>query len=218
MTDLTDDYMQLRETIDSFIQKETTHLLSLPPMLLEFCAGFLLLSLLLSLLHFSFSLDIAHTRKGCHLALVSSLYRLCIQRYMKEHEPNLTDLSRIYQRLLSTSIDRKRALDVLSECIQLMSSYSPPSSSIEDDDDEHHASFLEMDAICGKAFNWGITLMDLGHPQQAEKFIAKALSLLVYTTTSFKKEWEKHIRDTYDTVLDSAAQTKEKQQLVTVEM
>ena len=110
---------------------------------------------------------------------------------MKDPSPNMSDVGRLYQRLLNTAIDRKQALEVLGECIQLVESASHSSNIATD----------QLDVICGKAFNWGITLMDLGHPSQAEQFIAKSISLLSHTSPKFSELWSDHIQETYSSSL-----------------
>lgn len=65
-----------------------------------------------------------------------------------------------------------------------------------------------IDQITAMTYNFGVTLSELGQPEFAEKFIAKAMSLLAYASLDFSRTWKRRIEDTYLNILSLQSSAK----------
>lgn len=141
---------------------------------------------------------VAEREGGGSIALIRRMLNMCKQMCHRENPAQYMLLGAVFVRLIELSSSRTEALGFVTEFEQLVtstahSSTRPSFGQGEGNSSNSHAvrmdrsrssvfSVADVDHVTSLAFNQGVTLMELAQADLAEKFIARALSLLPFAS------------------------------------
>jgi hypothetical protein len=134
--------------------------------------------------------QIATSYRTADTEITRAVLNFALQCCVRDSSPNYSLMGSIYRELIDLSPSRKQALDRVEEFEQLAISMQFPEghSSASEDTPANVFQQEDIDHIVSLAYNYGVTLVDLDQVSLAERFVAKAISLLPCAST-FVKGW-----------------------------
>lgn len=130
-------------------------------------------------------------REEVSMEAARSLMNLALQICVRDSggSPDYRLMGALYAELIDTSPSRKHALQKVEEFEQLASNLTaPPSSASVAEPSDAVNTFApdDVDNIVSRAYNNGVSLVDLDQLEMAETFVCKAISLLNLASPSLK--------------------------------
>eukprot|EP01041_Mallomonas_annulata_P002114 gene2114-4130_t len=155
---------------------------------------------------------IAELEQNGNIIVVRTMLGHAIQACTREPFQNYQLTGELYSKLIAISLSRQQAFDRVEEFEQLLTTRRNAEQNTDTDIDadphpDNGIHILDINKVFSFCYNAGVTLVELGQPDMAEKFMGKALGLLPFVSEDLQRSWKQNVQDTYEVILKAKAKS-----------